>query len=34
MLCAAVTTVRGVFFKPIHPLSGVYAGVILKALFG
>ena len=29
MLRAAVTAVRGVSFKPIHPLSGVYVGVIL-----
>ena len=29
MLRAAVTAVRGVSFKPIHPLSGVYASVIL-----
>ena len=28
MLRAAVTAVRGVSFKPMHPLSGVYAGVI------
>ena len=28
MLRAAVTAVRGVSFKPIHPLFGVYAGVI------
>ena len=28
MLRAAVTAVRGVPFKPMHPLSGVYAGVI------
>ena len=25
MLHAAVTAVRGMSFKPIHPLSGVYA---------
>ena len=29
MLRAAMTAVRGVSFKPIHPLSGDYAGVIL-----
>ena len=28
MLRAAVTAVRGMSFKPIHPLSGVYAAVI------
>ena len=28
MLRAAVSAVRGVSFIPIHPLSGVYAGVI------
>ena len=28
MLRAAVTAVRGVPFKAMHPLSGVYAGVI------
>ena len=30
MLRAAVTAVRGVSFKPIHPLFGVYAGVIFQ----
>ena len=33
MLRAAVTAVRGVPFKPIHPLSGVYVGVIFSNLF-
>ena len=30
MLRAAVTAVRGMSPTPIHPLSGVYAGVILE----
>ena len=30
MLRAAVTAVHGVPFKPIHLLSGVYAGAIFK----
>ena len=32
MLRTAVTAVRGVSLNPIHPLSGVYAGVILEVL--
>ena len=34
VLRAAVTAVRGVSFKPIHPLplSAVYAGVIVKTM--
>ena len=32
MLHSTVPAVRGVSFKPIHSLSGVYAGVILVAI--